>query len=71
MLVFGSELLDDSSEPLPEILRQQEHNFLLCASIKSPAMPSTARAVSESFSWSSPSGLRALGRMADKHQKVS
>ncbi len=27
MLVFGSELLDDSGEPLPEILHRQEHNF--------------------------------------------
>jgi hypothetical protein len=27
MLVYSSEILDDSSEPLPEILHRQEHNF--------------------------------------------
>jgi hypothetical protein len=27
MLIFGSELLDNSSEPLLEILHRQEHNF--------------------------------------------
>jgi hypothetical protein len=39
MLVFGSELLDDSSEPLPEILHRQEHNFLaLCFGKKSSSV---------------------------------
>jgi hypothetical protein len=71
MLVYSSEILDDSNEPLPEILHRPEHNFFALRFGKSPAVPSTARAVSERFSWSSPSGLRALGRMADKHQKAS